>query len=98
MSLLCNFLPLIPEFIHSLGMHKYLVKMISTYDDYDRRNACLKAILQASKFEYFKNDFNNSGLVDVLLKIIGSGIEVHLELREFCFNILSNLCKENRNN
>lgn len=64
-------MPLIPEVIHSLGVHRYFVKMISSYDDYERRNACLKAILQASKFEFFKNDFNNSGLVEVLLQIIG---------------------------
>ena len=91
-------MPLIPEVIHSLGITQHFVKMVSTYDDYDRRNACLKAILQASKFDFFKNEFNNSGLVDVLLSIIASGTKTHLELREFSFNILSNLCKDHRNN
>ena len=68
------------------------------YNDYQRRNACLKAILQASKFEFFKVNFNNSGLIDVLLEIIQSGIEVHLDLREYAFNIISNICKDNREN
>jgi hypothetical protein len=63
-------LPLIPEYIHSLNTHEYLVKMISGYSDYERRLASMKAILQASKFDFFKTNFNNSGLVDVLLEII----------------------------
>lgn len=98
LTLLSNLMPLIPETIHQLKSHEYFVKMIANYSDYDRRLACMKAILQASKFEFFKNDFNNSGLIDVLLEIINSGTAVHLDLRENAFNILSNLCKDNRNN
>jgi hypothetical protein len=30
----------------------------------------MKAVLQASKFGFFKDQFNGSGLVDVLLEII----------------------------
>jgi len=40
------------------------------YDDYKRRMASMKAILAASKYEYFKNDFYNSGLMEVLVSII----------------------------
>ena len=58
----------------------------------------MKAILQASKFEFFKTNFNNCGLIDVLLEIINSGTSVHLDLREQAFNILSNICKDNREN
>jgi hypothetical protein len=89
---------LIPEYIHELRAHQYMVKMIASYSDYDRRLACMKAILQASKFEFFKNDFNQSGLIDVLLEIINQGTSVHLDLREGAFNILSNLCQDNREN
>jgi hypothetical protein len=70
LSLICNLLPLIPEYIHKLGTHDYLVKMISSYSDNSRRLAALKTILQASKFDFFKQSFNNSGLVDVILGII----------------------------
>lgn len=45
LSLICNMLPLIPEYIHSLNAHEYLVKMISGYSDYERRLASMKAIL-----------------------------------------------------
>jgi hypothetical protein len=98
LTFLSNLMPLIPETIHQLKSHEYFVKMIACYSDYERRLACMKAILQASKFEFFKNDFNNSGLIDVLLEIINQGTAVHLDLRENAFNILSNLCKDNRNN
>jgi len=83
---------LIPETIHALRAHEYFVKMIASYSDYERRMACMKAILQASKYDFFKNDFNNSGLIDVLLSIVNEGTSVHLDLREGAFNILSNLC------
>jgi hypothetical protein len=33
-----------------------------------------------------------------LIEIIKSGTEVHLDLREYAFNIMSNLCKDNRDN
>lgn len=72
--------------------------MMQVYSDYERRNATMKAIFQASKHEFFKNDFNQSGLMDVLIGIIEQGIEVNLDLREQAFNIISNLCRDNRNN
>ena len=98
LSIICNLLTLIPEYIHSLGVHHNFVKMMQTYHDYDRRHSCMKAILQASKYEYFKVDFNNSGLIDVLIQIIQQGTEVNLDLREYAFNILSNICRDNRPN
>jgi len=91
-------MPLIPEYIHRLNAHQYFVKMMQIYSDYERRIACMKAILQASKYDFFKVNFNNSGLVDVLLDIIKSGTDVHLDLREYAFNIISNLCSNNREN
>ena len=33
-----------------------------------------------------------------MLEIIKSGTDVHLDLREYAFNILANLCKDNRDN
>lgn len=98
LSLVTNLLPLIPEYIHSLGIHVNFVKMMQSYSDYERRNACMKAILQASKFEFFKTDFNNSGIFEQLVAIIEQGTGVNLDIRETAFNILSNLCRDSREN
>jgi hypothetical protein len=98
LSVLCNLMPLIPDFIHGLNAHQYFVKMMKVYTDYGRRIATMKAILQASKFEFFKTDFHNSGLIECLLEIINQGTEVHLDVREYAFNILSNICNGNRDN
>ena len=98
LAVFCNLMNLIPETIHAMQAHVFFVKMIQKYSDYERRLACMKTILQASKYEQFKQDFNNSGLVDVLLEVIGQGTTVHLDLREYAFNILSNLCRDNRDN
>lgn len=98
LSLICNLLTIIPEHVHSYGVHLNLVKMMQTYTDFSRQNACMRAILQASKYEFFKNDFCNSGLMDVLIGIIEQGTDVNLELRELSFNIIANLCRDNRNN
>jgi hypothetical protein len=91
-------LTIIPEYVHSLGVHVNLVKMMQQYTDNERRMACMKALLAASKYEYFKNDFYNSGLMDVLVDIIAQESGVGLEIREFAFNIISNLCRDHRNN
>ena len=72
--------------------------MMQQYTDYERRMACMKAILASSKYDYFKNDFYNSGLCDVLVEIIGQGSDVQLDIREYAFNIISNICRDNRNN
>lgn len=45
LTLLSNLLPLIPETIHQLKSHEFFVKMIASYSDYERRLACMKAIL-----------------------------------------------------
>lgn len=71
---------------------------MQTYTDFSRQYSCMRAILQASKYDIFKNEFNNSGLIQVLIGIIEQGIDVNLELREIAFNILANLCREHRNN
>lgn len=72
--------------------------MMETYTDYKRQMACMRALLQASKYEIFKKDLNNSGLIDVLIGIIEQGVDVNLDLRESAFNIISNLCRDNREN
>lgn len=58
----------------------------------------MKAVLQTSNFDSYKQDYNNSGLIDVLVGIIKEGTQVNLDLREYAFNILSNICKDNRDN
>lgn len=79
LTLLTNLLPLIPEYIHNLKTHELLVRMMQSYTDDQRRMACMKAIIQASKFEFFKNNFNNSGIIDALLDIIAEGSSVPLD-------------------
>lgn len=70
LAMICNLVTLIPEYVHSLGVHKNFVKMMQVYTDYERRSATMKAIYQASKYDMFKNDFHDSGLMDVLIGIV----------------------------
>ena len=66
-----SLIPLVPEHFHSCGGHLTLIHFLSAYSDYDRRLACLKALLHTSTYDYFKRDFaDKGGLVDVLLDIV----------------------------
>lgn len=45
LSIITNLITLIPEYVHSLGVKSNLVLMMQTYSDYERRIACMRAIL-----------------------------------------------------
>jgi hypothetical protein len=52
----------------------------------------MKAILNTSNYEYFKKDFADKGIVDVLLDIVQNTKDNPLDMREMSFNIISNIC------
>lgn len=58
----------------------------------------MKAILNTSNYDYFKKDFADKGIVDVLLDIVQNSKENPLDMREMSFNIISNICKDCRAN
>jgi hypothetical protein len=63
-------IPLIPEHFHFLNGHVILIQFLSAFNDYERRIACMKALLNTSTNDYFKKDFADKGTVDILLDII----------------------------
>lgn len=82
-----------------------MIQFLSAYTDPERRIACLKALLNASNFEYFKVDFAEKGIIDVLLDIqsnfgpnASNSQDNPLDLRELSFNIISNICENTRSN
>jgi hypothetical protein len=58
----------------------------------------MKAILNTSNYEYFKKDFADKGIIDILLDIIQNTKDNALYMREMAFNIISNISKECRAN
>jgi hypothetical protein len=65
-----SIIPLIPEQFHSINGHVTLIHFLSAFSDYERRIACMKALLHTSTYEYFKKDFADKGIVDILLDIV----------------------------
>jgi hypothetical protein len=67
--LLSNIIPLIPEHFHQINGHMILNQFLATYNDYDRRMACLKAICATAQYDYCKKDYAdlNSGLIANLI-------------------------------
>jgi hypothetical protein len=47
----------VPQHIHEIGGHQILAVFLKKYKDNSRRKACMRAILCASKFEFFKLEF-----------------------------------------
>ena len=58
----------------------------------------MKALLNTSTYDYFKKDFADKGIVDILLDIIQNSKENPLDMREMAFNIISNISKDCRPN
>jgi hypothetical protein len=58
----------------------------------------MKALLNTSTYDYFKKDFADKGIIDILLDIIQNSKENPLDMREMSFNITSNICKDCRAN
>lgn len=76
-----------------------MIQFLSSYSDYERRLACMRAILNTSTYEGFKKDFAERGIMDVLLDIVQNSKDNPLDMREIAFNIIANIshnCRENQ--
>ena len=58
----------------------------------------MKAILNTSTYDYFKREYAEKGIVDILLDIVQNSKENPLDMRETAFNIISNISKNCRAN
>lgn len=58
----------------------------------------MKAILNTSKYDYFKKDYAEKGIVDILLDIVQNSKDNPLDMREIAFNIISNISQQCRAN
>jgi hypothetical protein len=58
----------------------------------------MKAVLNTSTYDYFKKDFADKGIMDILLDIVQNTKDNPLDMREMSFNIISNISKECRAN
>lgn len=58
----------------------------------------MKALLNTSTYDYFKKDFADKGIIDILLDIVQNSKDNPLDMREMAFNITSNICKDCRAN
>lgn len=54
----------------------------------------MKAFLNISTYEFFKKDFADKGIIDILLDIVQNTKENPLDMREMAFNIISNISKD----
>ena len=98
LAILFNLVPLIPEHFHARDGHSILIQFLSAFNDYERRLSCLKVLLNTSEYDFFKKDFADRGIMELLLDIIQNTKENSLDLRELSFNIVSNICKDTRPN
>jgi len=98
LSILSTLLTLVPEHFHELCGHQTLIKFLSSYNDYERRQACMKAILNTSTYDAFKKDFAKQNIMDVLLDIVQNSKDNPLDMREIAFNIIANISKDCRDN
>ena len=98
LSILFSLVPLIPEHFHARDGHSVLIQFLSSFSDYERKHSCLKVLLNTSEYDYFKKDLGDRGIMEILLDIIQNKRENTLDLRELSFNIVSNICKDTRQN
>ncbi len=55
-------------------------------------------MLNAAGHDFFKKEFAEEGIMDILMDIIQNKKDNSLELREYAFHIFSRLCKDFRPN
>lgn len=82
------------EFYEKNGLFS-LTKFLTNTNDNERREKCLKAFVNISYYdeEEYKLKISEEGIIDILLDFIQNEVENTLEIRELCYTILSNLCK-----
>ena len=99
LNIISHLLPLVPQHFHQIGGHQVLAAFIESFNDIPRRKACLMAILSCSFFDFFKVELMQCNLVKTLLDLVSFQTEPGtLYIRELSFNILSNICKDCREN
>ena len=99
LNIISHLVNLTPQHFHEIGGHRVLASFIQAFQDIPRRKAVLMALLSNSFFDFFKVDLMNCGLIQTLLDLIQNQTESGtLYIRELSFNILSNICKDCREN
>jgi hypothetical protein len=98
LSVITNIIVIMPEEFRQVEGHKILIRSLSQYPDSERRLACAKAILNAAKHDFFKKEFSEEGVMDILMDIIQNHKDNSLELREYAFQIFARLCCNCRSN
>ena len=64
-------------------------------NDPERREKCLRAFNNASLFEEeYKLKITEEGVLDNLIDLLQHENENPIEIKELCFSIISNLCKD----
>jgi len=58
----------------------------------------MKALLNTSTYDFFKTDFADKGIIDILLDIVMNSKENPLDMREMSFNIIANISNDCRAN
>ena len=99
LNIIGHLVRLVPSHFHEIAGHRYLATFIQNFTDVKRRKAVLMALLSTSFFDFFKVELMQCDLVRTLLELIQTQTEAGtLYVRELSFNILSNICKECRDN
>jgi hypothetical protein len=70
LSVIASILSFVPEHFYNIGGHTILIQFLSAYNDYERRISCMKAVLNTSTYDFFKKDFAEKGIIDILLDIV----------------------------
>lgn len=73
-----------------------MIKFLQIYSDRDRRQICLKTINNIINSDIIKKELTEEKLIDFLLEIINNTLENSLEAREYSFNIISQMCMNNK--
>jgi len=75
LDILTNLIPILPRHVHDIGGHKVLSIFLQTFSDKPRRRAVLLAILSASTYMCFKEEFEKQHVIQSLLDIIAANKE-----------------------
>lgn len=95
LNILLNIVPLYQDYFEKFKGYSTLIKFLQIYQDHDRKNLCLKTINNIINSELIKKDLTEEKLIDFLLEIINSN-DNSLEAREYAFNIISQMCVDNK--
>ena len=95
LNILLNIVPLYQDYFEKFKGYSTLIKFLQIYQDKDRKTLCLKTINNIINSDVIKKDLTEEKLIDFLLEIINSN-ENSLECREYAFNIISQMCVDNK--